>query len=66
MYPMVTHVDGFGSALFDSAVGDSSCSGVVGGKGGGVSGMAHFSEGNWKRAGFLGIMEEGSQFCFGS
>jgi hypothetical protein len=64
-YPIVVHVNGFGEALFDGAVGDSSCSGVVSSKNDGNLGMANFGEGNLMRAGFLGIMEEGSQFRFG-
>jgi hypothetical protein len=51
--------------LFDGAVEDAGCSGVVRGERGGVLGMAHFGESDLERAGFLGVMKEGSQFRFG-
>jgi hypothetical protein len=52
--------------LLASVVGDSGSSGIVGGNGCSSLGMVHFGEGGSERIGFLGVVEEGSQFCLGS
>jgi hypothetical protein len=58
--PIIAHINSFEAALLDGAVGNAGCSGVVCGERGGRLGMAHFGESNLERAGFLGIVKEGS------
>jgi hypothetical protein len=57
------HITGLGPMKLNSVVCDSSSSGIVGGDGCSVLGMAHFGEGASERIGFLGVVEEGSGFC---
>ncbi len=40
--PVETHVDGFGSALFDGVVGNSGSAGIIGLDGGGSLWVPHF------------------------
>jgi hypothetical protein len=56
--PIKSHVNGFGSALFDGAIGDAGRTGVVGLDGGGGLGVAEIMEGGADGGGFFAIMKE--------
>ena len=64
--PIEAHVNGFRSFLFDSVVGDTSGSAVVGLNRGWWLGMTEFFEACAEWAGFFSIVKEGGEFGFGS
>jgi hypothetical protein len=66
LYPIKTHVHGFGFALANGAVGDASGAQVVGLDWRWLLRMAHFNEGGSKRGAITGIVEQASEFGFGS
>jgi hypothetical protein len=60
--PIEAHVDGFGSLLLDSVVGDTGCSGIVSGNRSWGLLMAEFFECDSEGAGFATIVEKGGKF----
>ena len=64
-YPIETHVHGLGAALFDGVVADAGGTCVVGLDGSGWLGVSHVLEDGSEHGGFLAIVEEGCEFCFG-
>ena len=63
--PVEAHVNGFGTTLFDSVVGDAGSAGIVSLDGSGWLGMAHLGEGGAEPGTIFGIIEEGAKFSFG-
>ena len=63
--PKEAHVNGFRPFLFDSVVGDTRCSAVVGLNRFCRLRMTEFFEACAKRAGFFSIVKEGGEFGFG-
>lgn len=63
-YPVIAHVDCAGSLAPDGVVHDTIGSGVVGGDGGGVLGVAHFGKGGSDNLAFFGVNKEGTDFSF--
>ena len=64
--PIEPHVDCLGPLLFDSVVGYARGGGVISNDRGGRLGMSQFFETDPDGARFLGIVEDGSKFAFGS
>ena len=64
-HPIKTHVHCFGSALFDSVVGDAGGDLVVSGDWSGGLRVAEFFEGGAEWHGVLAVVEEGGSFGFG-
>lgn len=64
--PVVAHVDGTGSLLLDSIVGDTDGCGVVGVDECGCLGVAHVEEGLSNDNAFFGVDKECADFGFGS
>ena len=62
--PIETHINGFGTFLFDNVIGNSVGSTVVGLDRCGWLGIPQFFEGDANRAGFFAIVEECSKFRF--
>ncbi len=65
LYPVESHVHGFGALQFDGLVTDANGRGVVAEDGGGRLGMAVGSENGAVNFCDLGIHEDGCVFCFG-
>ena len=66
MNPIETHVDGFGALLFDTLVGNTSCSAVVSLDRGRWLRMAEFFKINVQWASLFTIEEKGCKLRFGS
>ncbi len=64
--PIETHVDGFGALLFDTLVGNTSCSAVVSLDRGRWLRMAVFFKTNAQGASLFTIVEKGCKLRFGS
>ena len=65
LYPIESHIHGFGFALFYSSIGDSGGVGIVVLDGHGRLGMSHFSKCESKHSTVLGVVEEAAGFGFG-
>ena len=63
--PIETHVDGFGSTLFYSVVGDSSGGAVIGLDDSWGLGVSHFDESGAKCHCFFAVVEQCAEFSFG-
>jgi hypothetical protein len=63
--PVEAHVDGFGSLLLDSVIGDARRSAIIGLQGRWRLGMPEFFKGDPDGAGFFAIVEEGGELSFG-
>jgi hypothetical protein len=64
--PVVSHVNGSRSLLFDRVVGNAIGSRVVGADWCGRLGMAHVKESLAENGAFFAVDKKGSVFCFGS
>ena len=62
--PIVPHVDCLGAALFDGVVGQANGAEVVDLYGCGALGMSHFGKCGPEGFGILGVVKDGSKFCF--
>ena len=65
LYPIESHIHGFGFALFYSSIGDSGGVGIIGLDGRGRLGMSHFSECDSEHSTVFGVVEEAAGFGFG-
>ena len=63
-HPVKTHIDGFGSALFDSVVGDACSGSVVGSDWSWWLGMAEFFKAGANGASIFTIKKSGTEFGF--
>jgi hypothetical protein len=64
--PVKTHVNSFGTALFDCAISNAGSTGIIGLNGGRGLRVAKIVEGSAESGGFLAIVKEGTKFGFGS
>ena len=64
--PIESHIDGFGTALFDGAIGDAGSTGVVGLDRGWGLRVAEIVERGADGGGFFAVMKKGSKFGFSS
>jgi hypothetical protein len=62
--PIESHVDGFGSSLFDGAIGNARGAGVVSLQGSGALWVAHVDESSAQSFGVFSIEEEGAELGF--
>jgi hypothetical protein len=63
--PVETHVNGFRTALLDGFVGNTRGTGVIGLDGCRWLSVAKFVESDPESGSVLGIVKEGTEFCFG-
>ena len=64
--PIEMHVNGTGSALGDGVIGEANGSGVINLNGCWGLWVSEFFKGGGERGRFFGVVEEGTEFGFGS